>query len=142
MRLAVIDSNIALSWFFPDEESSAEATRLLVDFRANRVRLIVPSLWEYEVINTLHVGVLRGRISRQEGDDYCQTLLDMNVEFHEFKLLALAARKLAIRHNLTIYDASYLALAELYRCEFYSFDKQLVKAARKSGLIHLPEEFS
>lgn len=141
MRLAVIDANIALSWVLSDEPSSKAILRLLDDFIAEKVRLIAPSLWEYEVHNVLRVSIARDRINEQQAQRASQSLLKLRIELYEFRPLLIDAWNLALAYNLSIYDASYLALANQQRCEFYSSDRQLIKAAQKSGLIHLPEEF-
>jgi len=141
VRLAVIDANIALSWVLSDEPSSKAILRLLDDFIAEKVRLIAPSLWEYEVHNVLRVSIARDRINEQQAQRASQSLLKLRIELYEFRPLLIDAWNLALAYNLSIYDASYLALANQQRCEFYSSDRQLIKAAQKSGLIHLPEEF-
>jgi predicted nucleic acid-binding protein len=141
VRLAVVDASVALSWVVPDEEASAMALRLLLAFHGGEVRLSAPSLWEYEVANALRIGVVRGRIAEQEARDALGSLFDLGISLSDFGPMAGRAWQLAMQHGLTVYDAAYLALAERHRCEFYTADKRLAKAARKTGLVRWVGEF-
>jgi predicted nucleic acid-binding protein len=141
VRLAVIDANIALSWVLVDEPSSTGALSLLNDFVAHKIELIAPSLWAYEVTNALRVSVLRDRISNEQGQRSLRALMKLGIQLYDFEDLLQSTWEFSATHALSIYDASYLALAFQQNCKVYSTDKQLMKAAQKSGLIHLPEEY-
>jgi predicted nucleic acid-binding protein len=44
---------------------------------------------------------------------------------------------LALRHNFSAYDASYVALAEAYGCPLLTYDERLAKAAQKHCAIEV-----
>ncbi len=48
----VADASVIVKWFV-EEEYSRHSVRLRDDYTALRVRLVVPSLARYEVLNTL-----------------------------------------------------------------------------------------
>lgn len=54
-RLLVPDASVILKWVLPpdDEPHAEEAQRLLADFVAGGLDLLVPSLWYFEVGNTV-----------------------------------------------------------------------------------------
>lgn len=139
MRLGVIDASVALSWA-ASEEGVASA-RLLSSFRDGEVRLIAPSLWEYEVSNVLKRWVAQDRITELEGREALHYLLDLGIELFELRLTAERCWRLALKHQLTIYDAAYLALAEERGCELYTRDKRLAKAARETIPVQPAEEW-
>jgi len=141
VRLAVVDASVALAWVIPDEELAPKALRLLLAYHGNQVRLIAPSLWEYEVGNALKVGVTRGRLSPEEGKQALRSLLDLGIALIHFGEIAERAWQLAIEHRLSVYDAAYLALAEHRSCEFYTGDKRLAKAASRAGVVRWVGEF-
>ena len=134
MRLAVIDAGIALSWVLPDETTAQPAAEVLAAFRAGEVRLLAPSRWEYEVGNVLRLAVTRGRIGEIDGAEALRSLLELGVDLAPFAPLAEPAWELSLAHQLTIYDAAYLALAQENACPLYTLDRQLIAAAEKIGL--------
>lgn len=130
----VLDSSVALAWALPDE-MSGRAERLLT--RASRGSVFwVPALWWYEVANALTLaqrrqrlaGADRARIIELYGMLSLQTdgALDVNSmwRFHA----------LAEEHALSAYDAAYLELALRRGLGLATFDRHLVRAARRAGV--------
>jgi predicted nucleic acid-binding protein len=132
VNIAVVDACVALSWVMPDEHGGPEADILLAH-QERRLGLLAPSVWEYEVANALRSAVMRGRVAQDFGYESLATLLGMGIAFTGFADLARRAWELALSGALTIYDASYVALAETRRCDLYTCDEQLANAAR--GLV-------
>lgn len=62
----VIDSSVALKWRLRDEEATTQADALLDDFLAGKVRLLTPTLFEYEITNALKVAVAKDRLSESD----------------------------------------------------------------------------
>ena len=60
----VIDGSVAASWVFPDE-STTHSERLLKRVLRGDLELVLPELWEYEMLNMLRTGVVRKRIAEQ-----------------------------------------------------------------------------
>ena len=124
----VLDSSAALAWVFSDE--SAPEMDVVFDQVAER-GAVVPSLWILEIANALTVAVRRERITRNERDDALADLaaldvsIDQETEQHAWK----ATLQLADRHGLSVYDASYLELAQRKRLPLVTLDHALVRAA-------------
>jgi len=134
MDPAVIDASFALAWVLPDEQAAPLAQRLLSAFDAGEVDLAAPSLWEYEVANALRASVARRRVTQQRASEALRSLLYSGISLHEFGPIADRAWNLALEHDLTVYDAAYLALAEERHCALHTRDRALAEAARKLGL--------
>jgi predicted nucleic acid-binding protein len=134
MQLAVVDASVALAWVIPEEKTGPQAVQLLLSYQGNQVRLLAPSLWEYEVANALKVGVLRKRLSPEEGKEALNSLLGLGIALTDFSEVADTAWELALAQGLSIYDAAYLALAQHRNCRLYTADKRLLEAGKTAGL--------
>jgi len=134
----VLDSSAALAWVFSDE--AAPDMDVVFDQVAER-GAVVPSLWILEIANALTVAVRRERITRNERDDALADLaaldvsIDPETEQHAWK----ATLQLADRHGLSVYDASYLELAQRKRLPLVTLDHALVRAAEAASVDVLPK---
>jgi predicted nucleic acid-binding protein len=135
MTRFVLDSSYALSWLFPDEHTT-ERVHTLRGLARHRSTAIVLPLWVYEVANTLIVGERRGRITQAESAEFFEKLRALPIEITSEDLFDLCdeASSLARQHQLSAYDASYLALALTMALPLATLDSPLQKAAKKCGV--------
>lgn len=88
----------------------------------------VPHLLDSEVTNALRRLLLRGDLSAQQAGTAMQGFLALTLT--RFAADWLCPRMWELRHNLTAYDATYVALAELTRAEaLLTTDARLAGAA-------------
>ena len=123
MEQAVIDANVLVKLFI-NENYSNDALRLKDAYLAGRLAISVPSLTLYELINVLkYKGFSSDEIKRalRAVDDYA-----FRVEAASPQISDLIA-DIAIRFDITSYDASYLALASLLGAILYTADARLIK---------------
>jgi len=137
MSLAVLDASVALSWCFADE-ASAETDQLL-----DRVRddgALVPGLWFLELGNVLLQAERRGRITatdvavRLELISALPILVDQNTVGRAWTEVLNIARA----DRLSLYDATYLELAQRRALRLFTRDKALAHAARNRGVAVAP----
>ena len=126
----VIDASITACWAFDDEDHPVAA--LALDrIRVDEAR--VPSLWWFEVCNTLIVNERRGRLTEADVSAFLRGLSRLGVmvdrEPNEDHVLMLARR-----HQLTVYDASYLELASRETLPLATLDADLATAAHREKL--------
>jgi predicted nucleic acid-binding protein len=128
-RLAVVDASVVLKWQLNDEEFTHQAIALRNDFYISEtVKAIAPSLLLYEVMNGIVTAIRRKRLASDKALEAMNNLLKLGVE-----LKPVAPERvltLALRHNLSAYDAAYLALAEAEGCELWTGDRQFYQAVR------------
>ncbi|TLZ53598.1 MAG: type II toxin-antitoxin system VapC family toxin [Methanobacteriota archaeon] len=129
-QLSAVDASVAVKWFVP--EADAERARSLREAHEDgRVLLAAPILLVYEVLNALRY---ESRIGADAAIAAARDLIDLQIALDPASpdLLADAVR-LAYRTGLTMYDASYLALAERLGCPLYSADAAQLASAGGRG---------
>lgn len=121
----VIDASVVVKWFL-EEEGSKEALQLREQHLAGKITLIVPELLFLEVLNALrYKGATQKKLAEAN-----RALWDMQLHIEKMNSFLLEkACVLALEHNLSLYDALYLALALLYGCSLVTADTALAKSA-------------
>jgi len=131
----VSDTSVVYQWFHAEGETGVEASRALVRlFGERRISLSVLDLTRCELGNVL----LRGRL--QATAEQAMATVDLlggmcPVITPTATDLRQAAR-FAETHRLTLYDATYAAVARARGAELATLDKALMKA----GLGRRPRE--
>jgi len=87
--------------------------------------LVAPQLMPFEVANVLRRGGRSGEISRDSAALAHADLLDLYIEL--FPYAVTARRAWELRDNLRMYDAPYVALAELLEAPLATLDERLVR---------------
>lgn len=135
----VLDSSIAMARLLPDEHNAAATA---VCDRMVHEAALVPLLWFAETGNVLTSAVKRGRLRRAHALRIAEALLKMPVQ-PDLDAGAHALTdtlKLALRLDITTYDATYLELAQRHGLPVATLDKGLRKACAKLKLPVLPEK--
>lgn len=125
--MIVLDASVVIKWFKPDETSDV-AEQFLQEHLAGRESIFVPGLLVYEFTNALWYS---NRLTVKEIEE-ALFLLDstkLNYISPDSGLLVEALR-VSAHTKLSIYDASYVALARRFNCRLYSADKKLYEKAR------------
>jgi predicted nucleic acid-binding protein len=129
----VLDASLALQWFLQDEGDREYALSVLAGMSDNRA--IVPMLWFYEVGNGLLMAYRRKRISLGQIDDFLRRLAALGIEVaHQTPSDLLRLPTLGRLHNLTSYDAAYLAIAIGFHSPIATTDSALRKAAAAANV--------
>lgn len=91
-----------------------------------RDELFAPTLLPYECANIIRRQELSGVISADQAAQAHADLVDLAVDLWPYELLAERAWEL--RANLSIYDASYVALAEILAAPLITLDRRIRRA--------------
>jgi predicted nucleic acid-binding protein len=129
----ILDSSVCLAWCFDDERTSA--LDALLDRLASHPAH-VPPLWTYEVGNGLLMAQRRRRLSAEQREAILSALgtLDIRADEQSTTVCWPVTLRLADRYGLTVYDASYLELAQRLRLPLATLDTALEKAADDAGI--------
>jgi len=119
------------------DASAVVAALVAADGAAERVRhrletshCCAPALLGFEAAQALRSLQHRGRLSPAAATQAHADLLALPIDLWPYEVLA--ARAWALRANVTVYDATYLALGELLDAPLVTLDRRLarVRASR------------
>src|SRR5271155_3362140 len=125
--------SLALQWFLEDEADRRYSLAVLASLSEKRA--LVPSLWYYEVGNGLLMAHRRKRVPTGSMEGFLSRLKALPIDVAPqipAEILELPA--FALNHELTNYDAAYLALAERSGLPLATTDKRLRAAATSLGV--------
>ena len=124
----VVDASLTMTWYFDDE--TTPATEVILD-RVSDAGAVVPVLWRLEVANAFQSALRRKRISADYRDESLTELtqLPITVDADTDTYAWTTTLRLAERFGLTIYDATYLELAQRRSLPLATLDKELREAA-------------
>lgn len=128
----VIDASIVLAWCLDDEKSE------LADSAIERLLAeggVAPAHWPLEVTNGLRTAERRGRIDEPALRRLGPRLTQLPVDIAPVELsTALGVIEPARTHDLSVYDAAYLDLAEFRGLGLATVDARLAEACRVAGI--------
>jgi len=128
--LVCIDANLVLRTLVPGSFSD-RALALWAAWLDRDDMLIAPTLLAFEVTSSLRRLVHLGEITTSEGEEAFQRFLQMDIRLSNQRGIIPLAWELARQFDRPrVYDTSYLALAQLRGCEFWTADERLYNAIR------------
>lgn len=100
----------------------------------------VPQLFPIEVANVLLVATKRGRVSERYAHAQLDILSQMPFQIDDLtsRIVWQQTYQLARSEGLTVYDATYLELAERRDAVLATLDADLAAAAKRRGLTVIP----
>ena len=132
----VIDASLTMTWYFDDEITPS--TEAILD-RVSDAGAVVPVLWRLEVANAFQSALRRKRISPGYRDESLTELanLPITVDADTDTYAWTTTLRLAERFRLTIYDATYLELAQRRSLPLATLDKEVRDAAETLNIALL-----
>jgi len=127
----VLDASIAAAWVVPSQASDY-ARRLRR--RARREPYHVPAIFIAEVTNMLVSLQRRGILGAHGAEAAANVLGRLDPAVHEANVDVAKLRELALRYDLSAYDASYLALALESQLPVACGDRPLKAALARAGV--------
>jgi len=128
----VIDTSVVVKWY--SEETYSEKANILRDCHITGTTLLIaPDLILYEIANALRY---TGELEENEITESVIDLFKLKIELitPDSDIIQKTVYH-ALKWNITIYDASYIALAELLRIKLITADDKLFKKTKKSGYV-------
>lgn len=127
--MVVVDTSVALKWFFP-EEGSDQAKDLLLSGE-----IAAPDLLLYEFTNIL---ACRRQQTNRDIARCLDTLYGFDIQFFflphsRFQRVLHLARQF----DLSGYDASFVALAESIKTDLITADRKLAQKVKSLSFVHL-----
>lgn len=133
MSRLVVDCSVTMGWCFEDEQD-AYSEVILEGLGPSGA--VVPSVWAFEVANTLLVGERRRRLDKLDASKILAFLgsLPITIDEGSTRRALTSILALAREQNLSAYDAAYLELAMQEGLPLATRDLALKKAAASLGV--------
>jgi predicted nucleic acid-binding protein len=129
--LIVLDASAAIDWLIQSPMAPRIENRILAP---NQI-LHAPHLFDLEVAQVLRRLAKQDLISGQRASVALQALFQLRVV--RYPHLNLLPRIWELRHNLSAYDAAYVALAEQLGAPLITRDSRLAASSGHSAVIEL-----
>lgn len=125
----ICDGSVMVACLAPDEITDSNLESALWNNS-----LVAPPIWPDEVTNALLMMMRRGRVTAGQADRAMLAFaaLSAEIESSDRSRVANAVYPFAVRYGLTIYDASYLELAQRRKLPLATLDDKLRTAAKKA----------
>jgi predicted nucleic acid-binding protein len=121
-----IDASVGAKWFLRDEVGSQKALELLERLVAGDLLMYVPELFVYEIGNLMSLAVRRGRVTAETAEAALEELKRLNLEVVAAASELRSAMSFSLRFGLSLYDATYLAVAESRGVPLVTSDRRLL----------------
>jgi predicted nucleic acid-binding protein len=138
-KIIVVDASILVKWYV-EEENTKIALQLRRDYENGIIDIWSTHLMPYEVLNAL-------RYSQDLGRDEIERVSE-SLALSQIGLYPLLdgnlrgpCIKMAFKYGITIYDASYVALARSLDKILYTADEKLYSKTRNKENVHLLSEY-
>ncbi|MCB0737854.1 MAG: type II toxin-antitoxin system VapC family toxin [Bacteroidetes bacterium] len=128
----VLDTNCAIEIVFNQKKADS-----LNRYFESRGRVYVPDLFFPEFGNVLWKMFSFGNVPIGEISDATKHVDSLYDEIISTKSIWVEAMYTAIETNLSVYDASYLFIAQINDCALMTLDKKLASTASKFGITVL-----
>ncbi len=128
----VLDNSVVTGWYLPEQRNDYSQT---IAKRLERDRAMVPPLWQLELANVLRTACTRGKLDLVQARQILDTMAQLPIDVDAGP--APGQRQLfelAMRHQLSSYDAAYLELALRHGVPIATQDAELKRAAAAAGV--------
>lgn len=131
MRLFVLDASAWLRLFLADGPPPAGLDEAAAEVDAGAAAFVAPELILVETAHALHRKTRRQALTPGEVDELWSDMRRTPIDLLRDAEHVDAARQLAARLDITVYDALYLAVARHVGAPLFTADEQLARAAHR-----------
>jgi len=117
---AVVDASVVVDLLVAHPRAAAVRAAL------EGIDGVAPTLLDAEVLHAITRYVRRGEMSDERAQQTLRLLIDADID--RFPIAPLVVDAWALRHNVSSYDAFYIALARSLECPLVTCDRALARA--------------
>ena len=130
----VVDASVAAKWFVQRGDADRErALSIRERFMAGQCRLIMPEFGLLEIANAIRY---TPRAKEADAAAALEVLRDLNLELHPTSWdLLRKANAIAWAYRIAVYDATYVALAEIVGFPLVTADEALVRDMKGHSIV-------
>jgi predicted nucleic acid-binding protein len=122
---------VILKWYLSDEEYGQKALDLLFQYVSNELEILAPTLLEYEVVNGLFVAQQRGRIKEEKLLTAIEGFIELEIKLRNLSHFHSRIASYCKIYHCSVYDASYLAIADVEGLIMITSDERLFNVVKK-----------
>lgn len=130
MKKYVIDTSALLRLYLPDGPLAVHSEEAMEGAHSGDVVICAPDLLWAETAQVLLKKERLRLLTLEETHRIQKEISALPIDFVSHKELINLAGELARAHNLSVYDALFLALAQKLRCPLLTCDEKLQRAAK------------
>lgn len=127
--IGVVDTSALIRLFVPDGPVPGGLEAFFHEVETGRSRALAPELLVAETANVVLKKQRLGELNLEESRSLLRDMVSMPIELLPHLPLAEDAYNLALEHELSVYDALFLALALENNAVFFTADHHLGRAA-------------
>lgn len=126
MKKYILDTSVVIKWFNKYDESDLEkALNLRYEILESKCLITIPDLLFYELGNALKYGA---HFSIKEIREAVNSVFEMEFDVKTIdKTVMERAIEIGFKHNVTIYDAYFLALSQTENKPFVTADYKFIE---------------
>jgi predicted nucleic acid-binding protein len=137
MERVVADASVIVK-FFVNEEYTERALALRDAYISKQLELSEPSLMIYEVLNAVRFS--KRNFTREELNMILRSMHEYEFNITEINYdLSVKITEISTKYRISIYDATYVALAEKTKSKLYTSDSKLIKAVNLHFIKHIKD---
>ena len=131
-NIIVLDASVVVKWF-SDEEFSEIALKIRDEFVNGNLIIACPDLLLYEISNALRYAKT---LNEEDIKKAVESIYAMEIYIITPTVeIMQKAIEIALKNDITVYDAVYVSLAELLGCRLITADKKLVDTWRNLDFV-------
>ena len=129
-KIVVADASVIVKWFV-DEEYTDDALSLRKDYVDGNTDIACPDLLSYEVLNAL-------RYNPELGEEHLKMAAEAMEKYNLWQYpvqgdLARLCIRNSFAYGISLYDSSYVSLAEHIDSMLYTADEKLLDKVGRNG---------
>ncbi len=130
--MIILDTSVVIKWF-SEEEYTDKALEIRERIRMGEEKVVVPDLLLYELANALKYNP---NFDADDVSDALTSIFDIDMDIvTPIPETINSAVTLAFEHNITVYDAFYVALAKETELTFVTADRRFCERVRGLNFV-------
>ena len=126
-KTIIIDASFALSFLLPDEKKTP-ATDIFTKYGEGKIGLFSSPILALEVTNGIKSAVKSKRIDKKTALNILKNFLEIKITYPQIDIIDIL--NLALKENLSVYDASYIWLSRKENLTLLTLDKKMQRLSK------------
>ena len=136
MKILIVDASVAAKWFLREAQHEiASELRRAAD--NDDLKLLVPEVFYLEMGSIFRKKVKEGLLKPQDALETFARLEEISMDRYSDKELAEVSLEIALKYEISVYDAAYVGLASACGAPLVTADEVLLKKCRKHGFEYI-----